>query len=224
LAGDGRRNYGSTGAERFAFVDECSTNVSLRPLYAWSPRGERALCSAPRNGGANVTLLSPAWRSRAWDHRSRWKGRAPGRSSKRVRGGGASPEPALGTGRGDGQPHGPQGRAGEGSHRGARLRVRLPAALLARLQPHRAGLLQAQGVATQGRSSHPRGADRGHGSGVVHHQRPGRLGLLRPLRLPVRGPTAMTAALAVVWHQLLGGMPERELGIRTTDTRTRPSP
>jgi transposase len=39
-------------------VDECSTNVSLRPLYAWSPRGERALCSAPRNGGANVTLLS----------------------------------------------------------------------------------------------------------------------------------------------------------------------
>jgi hypothetical protein len=49
---------GTTGAERFVFVDECSTNVSLRPLYAWSPRGERALCSAPRNGGANVTLLS----------------------------------------------------------------------------------------------------------------------------------------------------------------------
>jgi transposase len=56
LAGDGRRNYGS-GALR-VLKDECSTNVSLRPLYAWSPRGERALYSAPRNGGANVTLLS----------------------------------------------------------------------------------------------------------------------------------------------------------------------
>jgi transposase len=49
---------GSLGAERFVFVDECSTNTSLRPLYAWSRRGERALCSAPRNWGPNVTLLS----------------------------------------------------------------------------------------------------------------------------------------------------------------------
>ena len=44
--------------ERFVFVDECSTNLSLRPLYAWSPRGEWALCSAPRNWGKNLTLLS----------------------------------------------------------------------------------------------------------------------------------------------------------------------
>lgn len=49
---------GTTQAERFVFVDECSTNVSLRPLYAWSPRGERAHCSSPRNWGANVTLLA----------------------------------------------------------------------------------------------------------------------------------------------------------------------
>ena len=33
------------------------TNTSLTPLYAWSRRGERAPCSAPRNWGANVTLL-----------------------------------------------------------------------------------------------------------------------------------------------------------------------
>jgi hypothetical protein len=43
---------------RFVFVDECSTNTSLTPLYAWSRRGERARCSTPRNRGANVTLLS----------------------------------------------------------------------------------------------------------------------------------------------------------------------
>jgi transposase len=45
-------------AERLVFVDECSTNTSLAPLYAWSPKGERALCSLPRNWGANVTLLA----------------------------------------------------------------------------------------------------------------------------------------------------------------------
>ncbi len=44
--------------ERLVFVDECSTNTSLAPLYAWSRRGERALCSVPRNWGANVTLLA----------------------------------------------------------------------------------------------------------------------------------------------------------------------
>lgn len=49
---------GRTEFSRFVFVDECSTNTSLRPLYAWSRRGERALCSAPRNWGPNVTLLA----------------------------------------------------------------------------------------------------------------------------------------------------------------------
>ena len=49
---------GRTSPSRFVFVDECSTNTSLRPLYAWSRRGERALRSAPRNWGPNVTLIS----------------------------------------------------------------------------------------------------------------------------------------------------------------------
>jgi hypothetical protein len=45
-------------ARRLVFVDECGANISLSPLYAWSRRGERACCSAPRNWGKNVTLLS----------------------------------------------------------------------------------------------------------------------------------------------------------------------
>jgi transposase len=49
---------GKIHAERLVFVDECSTNTSLAPLYAWSRRGERALCLVPRNWGANVTLLA----------------------------------------------------------------------------------------------------------------------------------------------------------------------
>ena len=49
---------GEVYAEQLVFVDECSTNTSLAPLYAWSPKGERALAKVPRNWGANVTLLA----------------------------------------------------------------------------------------------------------------------------------------------------------------------
>ena len=49
---------GQIDAERLVFVDEMGTNVSLSPLYAWSPTGERAYGSAPRNWGKNVTLLA----------------------------------------------------------------------------------------------------------------------------------------------------------------------
>jgi transposase len=47
-----------TAAERLVFVDEMGTNTSLHPLYAWSPKGERARCSVPRNRGPNTTLLA----------------------------------------------------------------------------------------------------------------------------------------------------------------------
>jgi hypothetical protein len=49
---------GEIRTERLVFVDECSTNTSLAPLYAWSRGGERAFCSLPRNWGANITLLA----------------------------------------------------------------------------------------------------------------------------------------------------------------------
>jgi transposase len=44
--------------ERFVFVDEMGANTSLSALRAWSRRGERAYCSAPRNRGKNTTLLA----------------------------------------------------------------------------------------------------------------------------------------------------------------------
>jgi transposase len=49
---------GKVDAERMVFVDEMGTNISLSPLYAWSPKGQRAFGSAPRNWGNNVTLLA----------------------------------------------------------------------------------------------------------------------------------------------------------------------
>ena len=44
-------------ADRFVFADECSTNISLSPIYAGAPEGERARGSAPRNWGKNVSLV-----------------------------------------------------------------------------------------------------------------------------------------------------------------------
>jgi transposase len=49
---------GRLDARRFVFVDECSTNTSLSPIYGWSRRGKRVCFEVPRNWGANVTLLS----------------------------------------------------------------------------------------------------------------------------------------------------------------------
>lgn len=47
----------SVVAERLVFVDECSTNISLSPIYARAPKGERARGKAPRNWGKNVSLV-----------------------------------------------------------------------------------------------------------------------------------------------------------------------
>ena len=47
-----------TEGRRLVFVDEIGSNTALAPLYAWVPKGERALCSTPRNRGKNTTLLS----------------------------------------------------------------------------------------------------------------------------------------------------------------------
>ena len=49
---------GRIDAERLVFVDEMGSNTSLFSLYAWAPRGERALRSVPRNRGKNTTLLA----------------------------------------------------------------------------------------------------------------------------------------------------------------------
>jgi transposase len=45
-------------AERLVFVDEMGSNTSLSHIYAYSPKGQRAYGSVPRNRGPNTTLLS----------------------------------------------------------------------------------------------------------------------------------------------------------------------
>ena len=45
-------------SRELVFVDECSSNIALTPLYARAPRGERAVGKVPRNYGANTTLMA----------------------------------------------------------------------------------------------------------------------------------------------------------------------
>ena len=41
-------------SRRLVFVDECATNTSLSPMYAYAPKGRRAYAKVPRNRGANT--------------------------------------------------------------------------------------------------------------------------------------------------------------------------
>ncbi len=138
---------GSLEADRLVFVDEMGANTSLAAAYAWSRRGERARLEVPRNWGANVTLLASMSA----------EGMEPclaveGSTTKAVFE--TYLERVLA----------PSLRPGRvvvmdnlSAHKGSRVReivegrgcAVVPAALLAGLQPHRAGLLQTQGPAAQ---------------------------------------------------------------------------
>jgi transposase len=39
-------------------VDETGSHIALTPLYAYAPRGQRAVGKVPRNYGANTTLMA----------------------------------------------------------------------------------------------------------------------------------------------------------------------
>jgi hypothetical protein len=43
---------------RLVFVDKMGSHTSLAPLYAYSPRGKRAIFKVPRNRVKNTTLLA----------------------------------------------------------------------------------------------------------------------------------------------------------------------
>lgn len=53
-----RKQAKALDARQLVFLDECGSHSALTPLYARSPKGERAYGSVPRNRRANVTLLA----------------------------------------------------------------------------------------------------------------------------------------------------------------------
>src|SRR5260370_4352060 len=45
-------------SQDLVFVDETGSHIAMTPLYAYAPRGQRAVGKIPRNYGANMTLLA----------------------------------------------------------------------------------------------------------------------------------------------------------------------
>ncbi len=39
-------------------MDETGSHIAMTPLYAYAPRGQRAIGKVPRNSGANTTLMA----------------------------------------------------------------------------------------------------------------------------------------------------------------------
>ena len=47
-------------AKQLVVIDECGSNISLTPLYARAPQGQRAYGRVPRNRGKNTSALGGA--------------------------------------------------------------------------------------------------------------------------------------------------------------------
>lgn len=53
-----RAQLNQLDAKQLVVIDECGSNISLTPLYARAPQGQRAYGRIPRNRGKNTTLIA----------------------------------------------------------------------------------------------------------------------------------------------------------------------
>src|SRR5437588_1294533 len=53
-----REQARQVASQDLVFVDETGSHIALTPLYAYAPRGQRAVGKVPRNYGANTTLMA----------------------------------------------------------------------------------------------------------------------------------------------------------------------
>ena len=63
-------------------VDETGTQINMTPLYAYAPRGERAVGKVPRNYGANLTDDPRPCYLRVWAKPCCWTARRMLRPSR----------------------------------------------------------------------------------------------------------------------------------------------
>jgi hypothetical protein len=141
-------------SERFVFVDECSTNISLSPIYARAPRGERAHGKAPKNRGKNICLLC-AIDSEGANSSMSVQGAVDSKAFESYIVHFLAPKLE----RGDRQTLSSQGFSSHSADRGQRPRALVPSALLSGREPHR-------GIATK-MSSHVATLK---GGAVTHHR------------------------------------------------------
>ena len=53
-----RKTANSLSSRDLVFVDETGSHIAMTPLYAYAPRGQRAIDQVPRNYGATMTLIA----------------------------------------------------------------------------------------------------------------------------------------------------------------------
>jgi transposase len=53
-----RKQEASLPSQDLVFVDETGSHIAMTPLYAYAPRGERAIGKVPRNYGAIMTVIA----------------------------------------------------------------------------------------------------------------------------------------------------------------------
>jgi transposase len=53
-----REHMASLLSQDLVFVDETGSHIAMTPLYAYAPRGQRAVGKVPRNYGAIMTLIA----------------------------------------------------------------------------------------------------------------------------------------------------------------------
>ncbi|SRR5579871_921890 len=53
-----RKQAATLSSSDLVFVDETGSHIAMTPVYAYAPKGQRAIGSVPRNYGASMTLIA----------------------------------------------------------------------------------------------------------------------------------------------------------------------
>ena len=148
--------------ERLVFIDETWTKTNMAPLRGWAPRGERLHRQGPARPLEDHDLPGrPAPRPdrgamapRRADRRRELSASMSRRSSSRPCGPATSSSWTISASH--------KGKAVRQLIRAAGAKLLLPAQILARPEPHRAGLRQAQALLAKSRRANPRSRLRRH--------------------------------------------------------------
>src|SRR5215471_2019921 len=142
--------------ERLVFIDETWTRTDMAALRGWAPRGQRLPTKVPHGRWKTMTFLAALRHDRI---EAPWflEGPIDGESFRLYVKGGPSPDASSRRHRNHGQSRQPQRQDRASAHPLRRSQALLPAQILARPQPHRAGLRQAQALPPQSSSPNSRG-------------------------------------------------------------------
>ncbi len=141
-----RENQPALDPARLVFIDETGTATNMARLRGRANRGRRVVGRGPLENDDLCRRLAPQRDHRTLRHRPC----DDRRDLCRIPAAMPSADFVARRHRRHGQPAGPQERRRAPDHQSGRRRVALPAALLARPQPDRAGHRQTQSPSTQG--------------------------------------------------------------------------